>query len=65
LQGGHLVHGEEGVINLAEGELASLQLLLDEAVAVEIAGGLEQEEGRHPHHDPGLSSPPHRATGLI
>ena len=33
---------------LAEADPGPLQLLLDEAVAVEIGGGLKREEGSHP-----------------
>ncbi len=36
----------------------TLQLLLDEAVAVEIVGGLEREEGSHPHNN-------HRSERLV
>jgi hypothetical protein len=50
LQGGDVIDGEEGVVNLAEGDLRPLQLLLDEAVAVEVVGGLEREERGDPHH---------------
>ena len=35
----------------------AVQLLLDEAVAVEVIGGLEREERGHPHH--------HRAQGFV
>ena len=37
--------------------IRAVQLLLDEAVAVEVIGGLEREERGHPHH--------HRAQGLV
>ena len=36
--------GEEGIVGLAEADLRPLELLLDEAVAVEVVGGLEREE---------------------
>ena len=42
---------------LAEADPRPLQLLLDEAVAVEIVGGLEGEEGSHPHN--------HRSERLV
>ncbi len=45
-----VVDREEGVVGLAEADLRPLQLLLDEAVAVEVVGGLEREERGHPHH---------------
>ena len=35
--------GEEGVVGLAEPDPRAVQLLLDEAVAVEVIGGLERE----------------------
>jgi len=57
LEAGDVVDREEGVIGLAEADLRPLQLLLDEAVAVEVIGGLEREERGHPHH--------HRAEDLI
>jgi hypothetical protein len=57
LQRRHVVDSEEGVVDLAEADLRSLQLLLDETVAVEVVAGLEREERGHPHH--------HRAEDLI
>ena len=57
LQGRDVVDREEGVVGLAEADLRPLQLLLDEAVAVEVVGGLEREERGHPHH--------HRAEDFI
>ena len=57
LQRGDVVDREEGVVGLAEADLRPLQFLLDEAVAVEIVGGLEREERGHPHH--------HRAQGFV
>ena len=56
LQRGDVVDREEGVVGLAEADLRSLELLLDEAVAVEVVGGLEREERGDPHH--------HRAQGF-
>src|SRR6201981_1636118 len=50
LQRGDVVDGEEGIVGLAEADLRALQLLLDEAVAVEVVGGLEREERGDPHH---------------
>src|ERR1700741_4959011 len=38
-------------------DLRPLQFLFDEAVAVEIVGGLEREKRGHPHH--------HRAQGFV
>src|SRR5438477_935907 len=45
LQGHHVVDRKEGVVGLAEADPRPLQLLLDEAVAVEVVSGLEREEG--------------------
>src|SRR4029077_14506311 len=42
--------GEEGVVGLAEADPRAVPLLLDEAVAVEVIGGLEREERGHPHY---------------
>src|SRR6266849_9147204 len=47
LQRRHIVHGEEGVVVLAEADVGALQLLLDEGVAVEPVGGVEREEAGH------------------
>src|SRR5437016_7484161 len=44
LQRGDVGGGEEGVVGLAEADLRALQLLLDEAVPVEVVGGLERKE---------------------
>ena len=52
-----VVDRKEGVVGLAEADLRALQLLLDEAMAVEVVGGLEREERGDPHH--------HRAQGFI
>ena len=52
-----VVDGEEGVVGLAEADLRALQLLLDEAVPVEVVGGLERKERGDPHH--------HRAQGFV
>src|SRR6266550_4359211 len=57
LQRGDVVDGEEGVVGLAEADLRALQLLLDEAVPVEVVGGLERKERGDPHH--------HRAQGFV
>ncbi len=51
LQSGHVVHGQEGVVVLAEADLVSVQFLLDEGVAVEPVGGMEGKEGGHAHDD--------------
>ena len=48
LQRRDVIDGEESVVVLAEADPCPLQLLLDEAVAVEIGGGLKREEGSHP-----------------
>ena len=47
LQCGHIIHGQEGVVVLAEADLRAVQLLLDEAVAIEVISGLEGEERGH------------------
>src|SRR6266478_5314976 len=57
LQRGDVVDREEGVVVLAEANLRPLQLLLDEAMAVEVIGSLEREERGDPHH--------HRAQGFV
>src|SRR6266436_1226880 len=57
LQRGDVVDGEEGVVGLAEADLRALQLLLDEAVPVEVVGGLERKERGDPNH--------HRAQGFV
>ena len=44
LQGRHVVNRQKRIIVLAEGDLASIELLLDEGVAIEIVGGLEGQE---------------------
>ena len=49
LQGGDIVDGQERVVVLAEADFVPVQFLFDEAVAVEIVGGLEWEERRHAH----------------
>jgi hypothetical protein len=43
LQGRDVVHGEEGVVILAKGDVVPLQFLLHERVPVEVAGGLERK----------------------
>ena len=57
LQRCDVVNGKEGVVVFAEADLRPGQLPLDEAVAVEIVGGLKREERGRPHH--------HRAEDLI
>src|SRR5208282_684662 len=57
LQRRYVGNGKEGVVVLAEADPRPLQLLRDEAVAVEIVGGLEGEEGSHPHN--------HRSERLV
>src|ERR1700704_2075085 len=57
LQRGDVVDGEEGVVGLAEADLGALQLLLDEAVPVEVVGGVERKERGDPNH--------HRAQGFV
>src|ERR1700738_1321091 len=47
----------EGVVGLAETDLRALELLLDEAVPVEVVGGLERKERGDPNH--------HRAQGFV
>jgi hypothetical protein len=56
-RGGDVVDCKKGIVNLAEADLRSVQLLFDEAVAVEVIGGLERQERGDPHH--------HRAEGLV
>ena len=51
LQRRHIVHGEEGVVVLAEADVVPLQFLLHEGVAVEPVGGVEGKERRHAHDD--------------
>src|SRR2546423_15433075 len=48
LQCGNVIDCEKGVVALAEPDLRTLELLLDETVAVEVVGGLEREERRRP-----------------
>src|ERR1700760_4493359 len=57
LQCGYVIDREKGVVALAEPDLRTLELLLDETVAVEVVGGPEREERGDPHH--------HRAEGFI
>ena len=52
-----IVDAKKRVVVLAETDLRAFQLLLDEAVAVEVVGGLEREERAHPHH--------HRTKDLV
>ena len=44
LQGRHVGDRQKRIIVLAEGDLASIEFLLDEGVAIEIVGGLEGQE---------------------
>ena len=44
LQCRHVVDRQKRIIVLAEGDLASIEFLLDEGVAIEIVGGLEGQE---------------------
>ena len=57
LQRGHVIHREKGVVGLAEADPRSVQLLLDEAVAIEVIRGLERQERGDPHD--------HRAEGFV
>src|SRR5947209_3085679 len=57
LQCGDVIDREKGIVALAEPDLRTLELLLDETVAVEVVGGPEREERGDPHH--------HRAEGFI
>ena len=50
LQRSDVVNGQEGIVVLAEADLRAVELLLDEAVAVEVVGRLEGEERGHTHH---------------
>src|SRR6201982_1323267 len=45
-----VVDSEKGIVDLAKADLRLPQLLLDEAVAVEVVAGLKREERGHPHH---------------
>ena len=56
LQRRDVVDREEGVVRLAEADLRPLQFLLDEAVAVEIVGGLEPNEATRITIGPRVSS---------
>ena len=64
LQRRHVGDGEEGIVGLAEADLRPLELLLDEAVAVEVVGGLEREERGHPHHSLGARAPARERLAL-
>ena len=57
LQRRHVVDGEESVVILAEADPRPLQLLLDEAVAVEIVGSCGRARRSHPHN--------HRSERLV
>ena len=46
-----ILHGEEGIVVLAEADVGPLQLLLDERVAVEPIRGVEREEACHAQDD--------------
>jgi hypothetical protein len=46
-----VLDSQKRIIVLAEGDLGSLEFLLDEGVAIKVVGGLEWQEGSHPHHD--------------
>src|ERR1700752_1543849 len=50
LQGGHVVDRQKGVVILAEANFGVSELMLDEAVAVEVVRGSEREERGHTHH---------------
>lgn len=49
LQRGESVNSQQGVVVFAEADLAAVQLLLHEGVAVEVVGTLKGEGGCHPH----------------
>jgi hypothetical protein len=51
LQSGDVVNSQECVVIFAKADLRSVELLLDEAVAVEVIRRLEGKERRHPHDD--------------
>ena len=57
LQRGHVIHREKGIVGLAEADPRSVELLLDEAVTIEVIRGLERQERGDPHH--------HRAEGFV
>src|SRR6266568_7805484 len=51
LQRRYIVHGEEGIVVLAEADVGPLQLPLDERVAIEPVRGVEREEACHAQDD--------------
>ena len=57
LQCGDVVDHEKGIVGFAEADLRALQLLFDEAVAVEVIAGPKRKERAHPHD--------HRAEHLV
>ena len=50
LQCSHVINGQEGIVVLAETDLRAVELLLDEAVAIEVVSRLEGEERGHTHY---------------
>src|SRR5215471_9810339 len=50
LQRGNIVHRQEGIVVLAEADLRTGKFLFDEAVAVEVIGGLERKERGDAYH---------------
>src|SRR4029077_8936699 len=50
LERSDVVNRQEGIVVLAEADLRTIELLLDEAVAVEVICRLEWEEGCDTHH---------------
>src|SRR5215469_11593679 len=51
LQSSHVVNREKGVVVLAEADVGTIELMFNEAVAVEVVGGLEREERADAHND--------------
>src|SRR5437899_3872937 len=50
LQRSDIVDRQECIVVLAEADLCAVELLLDEAVTIEVVSRLEGEERGHPHH---------------
>src|SRR5262249_17302868 len=46
---GNVINSQERVVILSKPDICTIELLLDEAVPVEVVRGLEGEERRHPH----------------
>ena len=53
----NVIHREKGVVGLAKADPRAVELLLDEAVTIEVIRGLERQERGDPHD--------HRAEGFV